>query len=180
MQNKEIKPLAYNPTKEVKAYAQEHDLDTITSWAILEAKQVGISDIEMVHLMKLFHGYMGNKLTAEQSLSAALQEVLLPKWELDAPEPKTKATDPMSRDHDIIRNLIDKLLVLAEDERMSVNNVSWINDLIDYVEVCYFGSTPDGDMQQKIFDQKHPPMEFRQALNELVVRYNNSLSAIGY
>lgn len=170
---KELNPIAYAPTKEVKEFAASNNLDFITAWVHIEAKGCGIKDNEMPKLLELFNGYMNQHMTAENSLKASLQEIILHI-------PKTNELPPDPIDYDIIRQLIDKLLILSEHTDMKTNDVAWINDDIDEIEVRYFENVPDGDRQNEIFERNLPRMNFKEAFNLLHVRINNSLTSIGY
>lgn len=52
---------------------------------------------------------------------------------------------------------------------------AWISDSLDRVEMLYFGFLPDGDNQQRIFDQCDAEMTDLEAYTELVTRLNNAL-----
>jgi len=53
----------------------------------------------------------------------------------------------------LIRAMVNHLEALVESDVFIVNDVSYINDDLDYIEVAYFGHTPDGDQQQRYADQ---------------------------
>jgi len=53
----------------------------------------------------------------------------------------------------LIRAMVNHLEALVESDELSVNDVSYINDDLDCIEVAYFGHTPDGDQQQRYADQ---------------------------
>lgn len=175
----ELKPIAYAPTKEVKEFAAANNLDLITAWVHIEAKECGIKDDELPKLLELFNGYMNQHMTAENSLKASLQEIILHIPNLPN-TPKTNELPPDPIDYDIIRQLIDKLLILSEHTDMKTNDVALINDDIDEIEVRYFENVPDGDRQNEIFEKNLPRMNFKEAFNLLHVRINNSLTSIGY
>lgn len=80
-----------------------------------------------------------------------------------------------------VSQLFKKLLDMAElPEVEAINNVAdWINDDLDYINVKYFGNSPDGDTQKKYDTNGEPMMTDTEAINLLNVRYNNTLTAIG-
>lgn len=165
--------LAYNPDKFVKQYAELHNLDPITAWVQLEATECGITDEEMPRLLKLFNGYINQQMTVEQSIKASLEEIILHI-------PKTTELPAEPLEHRLIRNLIEKLLQLSEHDNMNYNNLQLINNDIATVKLRYLKDAPEGDAQKELFNLGLPTMEFKEAFDTLVNRYNNSLTAIGH
>jgi len=170
---RKVKSLVYNPDKFVKQYAELHNLDPITAWVQLEATECGITDEEMPRLLKLFNGYINQQMTVEQSIKASLEEIILHI-------PKTTELPAEPLEHRLIRNLIEKLLQLSEHDNMNYNNLQLINNDIATVKLRYLKDAPEGDAQKELFNLGLPTMEFKEAFDILVNRYNNSLTAIGH
>ena len=83
----------------------------------------------------------------------------------------------------LIRAMVNHLEALVESDELSVNDVSCINDDLDYIEVAYFGYAPDGDQQQRYADEiesgKLETIGFVKALSflhDMISYYSNKLS----
>lgn len=83
----------------------------------------------------------------------------------------------------LIRAMVTHLEALVESDELSVNDVACIHDDLDYIEVAYFGHTPDGDQQQRYADEiesgKLETIGFLKALDFLYLmtsHYSSKLS----
>jgi hypothetical protein len=83
----------------------------------------------------------------------------------------------------LIRAMVNHLEALVESEELSVNDVSYINDDLDLMEVSYFGYTPDGDKQQEYADAIERGdletigfLEALEFLSSMIKHYSTKLS----
>lgn len=90
------------------------------------------------------------------------------------PEPTTNLQT------NLIEAQIALLIEMAEkDTDLSTNQVSWINDDLDFIEVAYKRNSPDGDRQQQYADEitkgETQYIDFKEAMYLLNTRIENSL-----
>lgn len=83
----------------------------------------------------------------------------------------------------LIRAMVNHLEALMESDSLDQNDMGYINDDLDYIEVAYFGHTPDGDQQQRYADEiesgKLETIGFLKAfsfLYSMISHYSNKLS----
>jgi hypothetical protein len=78
--------------------------------------------------------------------------------------------------NELLRNMMEYLVTLADnDTDLSTKDVSRINDDLDYLEVKYFGTAPDGDKQNEFALEKPEFIGFEDAFHLLSVRITNSI-----
>ena len=96
---------------------------------------------------------------------------IMPK--IPFPKPTTNAQT------NLIEAQMALLLEMAEDPEMGVNQVGWINDDLDFIEVAYNRNSPDGDRQQEYADEiakgETQYIDFKEAMYLLNTRIENSL-----
>jgi hypothetical protein len=80
----------------------------------------------------------------------------------------------------IITSLVTSMCQLQEALEplgLRTDDISYANDLYDAIEVLYFKREPDGDQQQRFFDDmqsgEEPELSFEEAKTCLVVRICN-------
>ena len=86
----------------------------------------------------------------------------------------------MKKDKDV-QKLYDELLDLLDkhqDDDVSVNAISWVNDTFDEIDIGFFDKEPDGDNQEKLAEQWFT-LTKEEAISELETRITNFKSALG-
>ena len=123
--------------------------------------------------------YVGDKIADRvlqqgfETFDNAPMQVTMPLPIMPFPEP---TTNPQTN---LIEAQIALLLEMAEDPEMGVNQVGWINDDLDFIEVAYKRNNPDGDRQQMYADEiaagETKYIDFKEAMYLLNTRIENSL-----
>ncbi len=75
-----------------------------------------------------------------------------------------------------VQKICDTLRHIIENEQISDNVHQWINNDLDYVQVNFFRTTPDGDYQHEV--RTETGISALDAINLLSVRIENTINSI--
>ena len=161
---------------------QDEETELYTIEGILDADQwVTIphtiaEDVQAGHLYMYVGDYIAEKATVlgVTTFDDDKMQVTMPLPIMPFPEPTTNFQT------NLIEAQIALLIEMAEkDTDLSTNQVSWINDDLDFIEVAYKRNSPDGDRQQQYADEitkgETQYIDFKEAMYLLNTRIENSL-----
>lgn len=75
-----------------------------------------------------------------------------------------------------VKKMCDTLQHIVENEHISDNVHQWINNDLDYVQVNFFRTPPDGDYQHEV--RTDTGISAMDAINLLSVRIENTMNSI--
>jgi len=82
-------------SKEVQQMAAQYNTDRYTAMARIAGNDYGITPEEFPHYMAAFHRYMANRMGVLDSITSALNEVILNMGFLDDAKAKASSPDPL-------------------------------------------------------------------------------------
>jgi hypothetical protein len=75
-----------------------------------------------------------------------------------------------------VSKMVETLEHIVENEELNDNVHGWINNDLDYVQVNFFHTAPDGDYQHKV--RTETGISALDAINLLSVRIENTINSI--